>query len=69
MEVMGTEAAGAAEPGVELPDVLGVSVTEGAPAVDALAVSEVELPPFLLVQANRDAQQSSTTPVTLVNTD
>lgn len=59
----------AGEPEVELPEVPGVSVTEAAPGVAAFAVSGVELPLFLLVQANRDALESNTTPATLVNTD
>jgi hypothetical protein len=61
--------AAAGEPEVELPDVPGVSVTEAVPGVAAFAVSVLELPLFLLVQANKNALESSTTPVTLVNTD
>jgi hypothetical protein len=59
----GVAGAEAGEPEVELPEVPGVSVTEAAPGVAALAVSGVELPPFLLVQANRKALESNTTPV------
>jgi hypothetical protein len=54
---------------MELPEIPGVSVTEAVPGVAALALSGVALPPLLLVQAKRNALESSTTPVTLVNAD
>jgi hypothetical protein len=67
--VLGAGLAEADEPEGELLGVPGVSVTEAAPGVAAFAVSGVELPLFLPVQAKRNALESSTTPVTLVNTD